>query len=184
MALTKGSINLLTASIQPQGRWDRIYEWTVNTAKYIIILTEVVVLFAIGVRFALDGRINDLDKEIQAQKAILDGRAQEDLEIRALSSALNSISRMEKTDYTLTTYYKKIIDLIPPDINVNNVSVNINVINLTGKVETYDKLLILENNLRSADFISDATFSTSQQSNGNIIFSTSFKVNFKENGSQ
>ena len=48
MAAPKSSINLLTAEIRPQGQWDRIYAWTANTAKYIIIFTEMIVIAAIG----------------------------------------------------------------------------------------------------------------------------------------
>ncbi|WKZ30507.1 MAG: hypothetical protein QY314_01900 [Candidatus Dojkabacteria bacterium] len=182
MALNKGSINLLTASIQPQGRWDRIYQWTVNTAKYIIIVTELIVLFAIGVRFTLDGRINDLDKEIEAQKSILDSRKEEDFAVRQLAQTIENIARMEKTDYTLTTYYKQIIDLIPQDVEITTITVDIALVSINGRVDSYDKLQQLESRIRSADFILDESFSTNQQSGGNVVFSTTFKLAFRDDG--
>lgn len=182
MALNKGSINLLTASIQPQGRWDRIYQWTVNTAKYIIIVTELVVLFAIGVRFTLDGRINDLDKEIEAQKSILDSRKEEDFAVRQFAQTIENIAKLERTDFTLTTYYKQVIDLIPESVNITTMTVDIGLVSISGKVDSYEKLLLFENNIRNAEFIADETFSTNQQSESNIAFTTTFKIVFKDNG--
>ena len=67
MTAQKSSINLLTAEIRPQGQWDRIYSWTANTAKYIIIVTEMVVLGAIGFRFVIDGKIAAMDTQIEMQ---------------------------------------------------------------------------------------------------------------------
>jgi len=181
MPTQEGSINLLTASIEPQGKWDRIYSWTKNTAKYVVIVTELVVLAAIGVRFMLDGRINDLDKEIRTQKALLDGRQQEDQEVRRFAVALDSISELEQTDYTLTQYYKKIQDLIPTTVQVNALSVQISQVSLSGSVSNYDQLLVLENNIRNASFITDENFTTNQQPN-NITFTANFKIAFQQNG--
>ncbi|GEM_PF-4537230 len=180
MATQHGSINLLTASIEPQGRWDRIYSWTKNTAKYIVIATELVVLLAIGVRFLLDGQIRDLDKEIVSQKAILDGRRDEDIEVRRFSLALDSITRLERTDYTLTEYYKKILDLIPTSVSIKTLNVEITQVTIAGTVSSYDQLLVLENNVRNAEFIINETFTTNQQPSS-ISFTANFKIKFNTN---
>lgn len=187
MATNFGSINLLTASIQPQGRWDRIYSWTVNTAKYIIIAVEIVVLIAIGVRFYLDGQINDLDREITSQKELLQSRQQDDSKVRFLAQSLDSIASMESNEYSLAIYYKKILDLIPSSVEVTTISIDaLNGVSITGRINGYDKLLLLENNVANADFITDGSenFTTNQQSAGSILFTLDFKLKITDDAAR
>jgi hypothetical protein len=177
MAINNRSINLLSASIEPQGRWDRIYAWTANTAKYIIILTEVIVLVAIGIRFFLDSQINDLDKSIAAQKTILDGRQKEDSEVRALSKTLDNLSILERDEKLISVFYQKILDLIPSNVTITSINVDmITGVSITGEVQGYQRLLEIENNIRDADFIYDESFSTTQQPGNVIQFTADFKI--------
>lgn len=179
-----GSINLLTAQVQPQGRWDRIYGWTVNTAKYIIVGTELLVLMAIGFRFYLDGKINDIDKDIQDQKDILKNRSDEETSVRYVAGSLTSLSRLEKTDYTLTPYYKRILEIVPSGVVLQNISVTINGVDLSGNVSSYETLRQLENSISNATFIvpGSSNFTSNQQQSGGATFTVSFKIKFQENG--
>lgn len=177
MAAQKSSINLLTGEIRPQGQWDRIYAWTSNTAKYIIIITEIVVLGAIAFRFVVDGRIAAMDKNIELQKQLLDARSSEEAQVRQLLTSMKSIQLMEDSKYSLSTSYEQIQALIPPSVDVQSISVDISACSISGQVNTYDVLLQLENNFKGAtDAFSNVSMSANQSSGGIINFSVNFKL--------
>lgn len=182
MTAPKSSINLLTAEIRPQGRWDRIYAWTANTAKYIIIFTEMIVIAAIGFRFVIDGRIAKIDDEIEAQKGLLDARAESETQVRQLITSMQSIQQMEESKYSLASYYERIQTLVPTSITMQSISVDIGDCSIIGQVANYETLLQLENNLKTAtDILSNVTMSTNQSQGGAINFSASFKLNLGTN---
>lgn len=181
MSAQSTSINLLTAEIRPQGQWDRIYSWTANTAKYIIIVTEVVVLIAIAFRFVVDGKIAALSQQIDMQKQLLDARADEQTQAWQLLASLDSIKLMEESNYSLSSFYEQIQVLIPASVSLQTVAIDINSCNITGTVTSYDTLLQLENNMKNATaLISDVTVSANQTSGGVINFSIIFKLKLEE----
>ncbi len=176
MPAQKTSINLLTAEIRPQGKWDRIYAWTANTAKYIIIVTELVVLGAIGFRFIIDGKIAAVEKNIEMQKQLLDARTSEEAQVRQLIAGLGSIKLMETSNYSLSSFYEQIQALIPPSVIVQSLSVDINSSSISGQVASYDTLLLLENNLKTSPILSNVSMSANQSSGGSINFSVTFNL--------
>jgi len=182
MAAPKSSINLLTAEIRPQGQWDRIYAWTANTAKYIIIFTEMIVIAAIGFRFVIDGKIAKIDDRIEEQKGLLEARSAAEIQVRQLITSMQSIQQMEQSKYSLSTYYERIQALIPTSITMQSISVDIGDCSIVGQVSNYDTLLLLENNLKGAtDILSNVTMSTNQSQGGTINFAATFKLNLGTN---
>lgn len=181
MAAPKSSINLLTAEIRPQGQWDRIYAWTANTAKYIIIITEMIVIGAIGFRFIIDGRIAKLDDQIEMDKQLLEYLSPEESKIRQLLTSMQSIQQMEQSRYSLATYYQQVVALIPPNVTVQSINVDITSSAIAGQVSTYDSLLQLENNLKNAtELLSNVTMSTNQAQGNTINFSATFELKLEE----
>lgn len=182
MAAQKSSINLLTAEIRPQGQWDRIYAWTANTAKYIIIITEIVVLGAIAFRFVIDGRIAAMDRQIELQKQLLDARATEESQVRQLLQSMESIQRMDSSKYSLASYYEQVQALIPPSVIMQSISIDISGCSISGQVGAYDTLLQLENNLKEATgSLTNVSMSANQAAGGVINFSVTFKLKLTEN---
>ncbi|WKZ23639.1 MAG: hypothetical protein QY312_02640 [Candidatus Dojkabacteria bacterium] len=179
MAAPKSSINLLTAEIRPQGKWDKIYAWTANTAKYIIIITEIVVLGAIAFRFVVDGRIAALDREIEIQKGIMSARSSDEAQLKKLVTSLTSIKAMEESNYSLSRFYEQIQALIPASVTVQTVSVDISSCVIAGQVSNYESLLLLENNLKQSEFLENVTMSANQSAGGAINFTASFNLKFQ-----
>lgn len=179
MSAQKSSINLLVAEIRPQGKWDRIYAWTANTAKYIIIVTELMVLGAIGFRFVIDGRIAAMEEQIVLQKQLLDARASEESELRQLLNGMQSIQAMENSKYSLSSFYEQIQVLVPPSVTVQSLSVDINSSAIAGQVDSYDTLLLLENNLKNSPILTNVSMSANQSAGGAINFSVTFNLNLE-----
>lgn len=180
MAAQSSSINLLTAEIKPQGQWDRIYTWTISTAKYIIIITELMVLGAIGYRFVLDSKIAVLDEDIESQNSIMTQRKPEEERIKNLISSVDSIKSMEDSRYSLSSYYIQIQPLIPVGISVSSFSIDIQGCSISGTAANNDVLLQLERNLKSQEnLLSQVRMSLNQSAGGATNFTVNFLLNIK-----
>jgi len=180
-AQKKSSINLLTAQIQPQGQWDRIYAWTLNTAKYVIIISELIVIAAIGYRFILDGKISQLDASILTQSNIREGREEEEDKMRTLISSISSIEEMEVARYSLSEKYLQIQSLIPSGIVVRTLTIDAQGSSISGQAASYNSLLYLEENLKNKkSLVENVKLSTSQAGGDNINFSVNFNLVFNE----
>lgn len=181
MTAQKKSINLLTAAIEPQGQWDRIYSWTVNTAKYIIIITEMVVIVAIGYRFVLDGKIAALDAQIKVQNQIRQDRIEDETKMRSLLTSIDSVEKMGASKYSLSSYYDQIQILIPNGVTVTSFSIDVQGSSISGQVSSYDSLLQLEENLKEkTSILKNVQVSTNQSGDSSINFTISFNLKIDE----
>lgn len=68
----KSQINLLPRSEFELSFWGRFLKWGLTTGRYIIIVTELVVIIAFLSRFKLDRDLIDLSETIEGQKSILE----------------------------------------------------------------------------------------------------------------
>lgn len=65
---SKGSINLLSKSDFEKTSLGKISVWALSAGRWIVILTELVVISAFLYRFSLDQRISNLKEEIEEKR--------------------------------------------------------------------------------------------------------------------
>jgi hypothetical protein len=88
MAAHKSAINLLPKSEFDTSIWGRILKWSLTTGRYIIILTEMVVIVAFLSRFKFDKDLADLNERIEGKKHILDATYSTEINFRATQARL------------------------------------------------------------------------------------------------
>src|SRR3989344_8016651 len=71
MPARKSTLNLLPRSDLDGSWWGRFLKWALSTGRYIIILTEMVVIMAFLSRFKLDRDLSDLAERIEGKKNVL-----------------------------------------------------------------------------------------------------------------
>lgn len=176
MKTANKGVNLLSPAIKPAGRWDKIYNWTTNTAKYIIIVMELVVIGAIAVRLYFDGRIALIKEELDTQQDMVTARKSDEVKTRQLITGLQQIDELEANQISLGLQYKKVYDLVPPSLSIKNISIDLSNCSINGTAQDYSTLLKLENNLKNAEFLKDVIFSTNQSASSTVTFTASFKL--------
>ena len=65
------SLNLLPQSEFDASTWGRFLKWALSSGRYIIILTELVVIIAFLSKFKLDRDLSDLTVKISGKKNVL-----------------------------------------------------------------------------------------------------------------
>jgi len=97
--------------------------WAVTTGRYIVILTELVVIIAFFSRFKLDSDLSNLNEEITGKKQVLD--AQINIENKFLSVQ----SRLNKADIYLGQQMKfgemmgSLVQKIPAQVKLTSMDV-------------------------------------------------------------
>lgn len=71
MPARRKALNLLPRSDLDGSWWGRFLKWALSTGRYIIILTEMVVIMAFLSRFKLDRDLSDLAERIEGKKNVL-----------------------------------------------------------------------------------------------------------------
>ena len=85
MSAPSPKVNLLPPSDFESSFWGRFLKWAVTTGRYIIILTELVVILAFLSRFKLDEDLRNLNEQINGQVSFLqlqEGQLQEFLAVQ------------------------------------------------------------------------------------------------------
>jgi len=168
-------INFLFNQLEPKSRWDRIYDWVVNTAKYIVICVELLIIIGFVIRFVLDDQNSQLEDDIKTEQLLLDNRKDQERQISNLVFALTEINQVYKTDPFLDGY-NTVMGLIPSGIKINSISVGISSSSLQGEAPGLDQVKAIESNLKGSADITVQQFSINQKQSG-VAFEAQFVVN-------
>jgi Tfp pilus assembly protein PilN len=110
------NVNLLGHDLIEESPIGRLVNWATTYGRYIMVLTEVVVLLAFLSRFTLDRKLTDLNEAIEQKKAIIEVNLPFEKEIASLHARIgevnNIINRQKETNELLTM----IRQILPADV--------------------------------------------------------------------
>jgi hypothetical protein len=87
-------INLLPPSELEKSFWGKFLKWAVTTGRYIIILTELVVILAFLSRFKLDEDLRKVNEQINTQVGFLESQEPEMAKFFKLQKRLNFMGQI------------------------------------------------------------------------------------------
>ncbi len=116
-------VNLLPPSEFELSFWGRFLKWAVTTGRYIIILTELVVIIAFLSRFKLDEDLRNVNDGINNQVSYLDLQMDKETEFLRLQKKLNLADKMllnrlkgaERMDYVESSLP---VEVVPSRISI------------------------------------------------------------------
>ena len=118
----KKELSLLPDSENPNSFGARVIKWLTTVGRWVIVLTELIVVSAFISRFWLDRKNSDLSETIRQQQAILETTQSFESEFNSFQQRLSFISDFYKNT---PQYYQKIITLInstPNDLFYQTIS--------------------------------------------------------------
>ena len=86
-------LNLLDSLQQEQNQWDQIANWALTIGRWIVILTEIVVIGALIFRFNIDKQISLLRNNVEANRNTLMNMQRQEKIFRHTQKQLNLISQ-------------------------------------------------------------------------------------------
>jgi hypothetical protein len=88
------SVNLLPPSDFELSLWGRFLGWVVTIGRYVIIVTELVVIMAFLSRFKLDEDIRTLNQDVGSKKNFLESSSPSEANFRQTQARLLAVEKM------------------------------------------------------------------------------------------
>jgi hypothetical protein len=100
-------VNLVPPSEFESGFWGKFLKWAVTTGRYMIILTEMVVIIAFLMRFKLDEDMRNLNEQINGQVAFLQSQSNQEIQFKRLQKKIVLANKMlmQRSEPTLMLDY-------------------------------------------------------------------------------
>lgn len=114
-------INLLPQEEFEASVTGRILRWAMTTFRYIVIVTELIVMGAFLSRFWLDAKNSDLNDSIKTKAAQIATQKEFEKTFRDLQGRLKIVSDLGKENPPTSTL-DKIISKTPPNVVFQNIS--------------------------------------------------------------
>jgi Tfp pilus assembly protein PilN len=166
----KQGFNFLKPQVEPPSVWTKVYDWVVSTARVILIIAEIAVIIALGVRIVIDIQGKQLDEQIKNLQSLMDIRKDEETKYRTLQSHVQGFA----TAWTNTPSYAAILVAVNKELPLSatniQVSINTNTVSISGYALS-SELNVMEKDLKTSPLFTKSTLSrleVASQTAGNI----------------
>lgn len=118
----KKELSLLPDSENPNSFGARAIKWLTTVGRWVIVLTELIVVSAFISRFWLDRKNSDLSETIRQQQSILETTQSFEKEFNSFQKRLNFISDFYKNNLEYDQKITTLISSTPNDLVYQNIS--------------------------------------------------------------
>jgi len=140
----------------PQEEWEKtsfgkLLKWTLTVGRYIVIVTELIVILAFLSRFKLDRDLTDLYEDIEQKQARIEASSDFENEFRFLQKRLVMVEGVEKKQLSTAGVIDELTPLIPLDISLTKLTVSGQEVSLTAIALSEQGLASFINSLKKSD---------------------------------
>lgn len=173
------TINLLPQTIIQEQGTAKILHWSLTYGRYIIIVTELIVLGVFFARFNLDQQITDLHESIKQKQKIIALSSNFESQVRKLQVRIDKIKPLADS----SSFYSDTIDLletlVPEDVVISKLDYTSNHFRFEANSHTRSGFARLMRNLKSSNKIRNISVEniTRVDKTTNLLrFSLSFEI--------
>ena len=151
----KYTINLLPE--KEQNLYDKIIYFSLNYLRYIIVITQLIVIIVFFYRFQIDQLIIDLKDEIQQKKEIIRIARPLFEEATIINQKINESERLLNSQNNLNKMFSYFISVMPETVYLNKLEINDKDIKVEGlaynigHLQAFYNLLRKENQFKIVD---------------------------------
>lgn len=114
--------------LYPQGSEKKIYlnflHWLVTYGRFIIIVVELVVLVAFGMRFSYDAQLADLKEKIKLQSDLLENYIVDEPRIVQLQKKIEFIKKSYANNPNWTNILNELSKEMPPTVTLTSLTID------------------------------------------------------------
>lgn len=151
MATKSKSINLLPQEEFETSITGRVLRWAMTSFRYIVIITEMVVMSAFLSRFWLDAQNSDLNDSLAIKSAQISAQQDFEKDFRDLQGRLKVFQELSR-DTPASSTLNKVISKVPNEVSLQSFSYQENSLQIKG---------IATSELGIAQFVSNLKADTS-----------------------
>lgn len=149
-ASARNSIDFLPREDWEKTAFGKILKWILSVGRYIVIVTEFIVIVAFLSRFKLDRELTDLNEAIKRKQTIIASYSQFEDKYRQLQSHLDFIAKLEGDQLKAREMLSKVSDLTPIDVYLTDFSSDKQTLTLSATALSEGGLATFIRNLKTS----------------------------------
>ena len=179
--IKKTNINLLINLSGSKPFSEQLLSWAITYGRYIIIITQIIVLSVFFARFKLDRDYSDLKDSLTQRQVLVESMSDVENEIRRVQKKLSNISTItQNQDYPV-----KILQFFqnnsPTDINFLSLNIEKGRVDFSATVETLRSFNFLLSQLQKDNLFTDIQLADIQRrKDGKIEFKIYSTINISK----
>lgn len=127
-------------------------KWAVTIGRYVVMLTELVVILSFAARFSLDRRLTDLNESINQKQNVILSFGELEGNVRAVQTKIEQYQQLEQQQ-NLVDVFPSLSAIIPGGVTLTELVIRPASVTLGGTALSQSALNLLINNIQlSGDF--------------------------------
>lgn len=176
MAAREKEISLLPREEFEKTRFGRFLKWALSFGRWIVIITELIVILCFLSRFKLDRDLTDLGEKIKQQQAIIASFGDLEENFRNLQKRLSTIDDLEKQQLGVSSFLDEISRLVPLDVSLGDLVVGEKKVKISAIALSEAGLNSFIEELSKSKFNKIALENVSREKSGEIKFSLTTEI--------
>jgi hypothetical protein len=140
MSARPRSINLLAPSDFEVSYWGKFLKWAVTAGRYIIIVTELVVIGAFLSRFVLDRDLSLVSSEIEGEVNVLEHAYKMETDFRTVQARLDVADKMVRQELGAGELLDNLVSKLSSKVKITSLYMKMGEVEMSG-VTTEEKAL-------------------------------------------
>lgn len=175
------SINLLIAPSVDATFSEQLLSWTLTYGRYILIITQIVVLSVFFLRFSLDREHADLKEQASEKQAILESLNDLENEIRRVQNRLTNIKTVSDKQDLPTKTLVFFQENMPSDVFFSSLSISYEKISFNATAKNLLSFSSLLAKLQQDKKFSEVVLENIQRkADGRVEFNITTRVNLSQ----
>jgi len=175
-----------TIEFIPQEEWEKtsfgkFLKWLLNVGRWIVIITELIVILAFLSRFKLDRDLTNLNEVVKQKQAIVSASSDFEKEFRFLQKRLSTIEGLKKSQVEADKILELFSQLTPAGIQLSNFNLSGEKISLTASADSEITFAVFLKNLKQEPKLTSLTLNkvmVDEEQFGRTVFNLT--ANLKE----
>jgi Tfp pilus assembly protein PilN len=149
-------VNLMPKDPFFQTTIGRSLKWTVSVGRYIVIFTQLVVIFSFLTRFFLDRQVTDLNVTINQQKTAIEAYSELERDFLFVQAQINDIKQLQQ-ESNLIEVFPLLNETIPSNVIFDELSIKQNEVVFSGIALSQTAFNVLVSNVKLSPHFSDVS---------------------------
>jgi Tfp pilus assembly protein PilN len=155
MAASKKQINLLLREEWEKTSAGRLIKWALTIGRYIVIVTELIVIIAFISRFKFDRDLTNLYEDIEIKRARIKSTQEFEEEFRLVQRRLITIKELEQKKTSPIKIVANFASLVPLNVILSDLSFDQDQLAIDGYAFSESGLATLINNLKQSPYFTN-----------------------------
>ncbi len=180
-ARKKRQINLLPQEEFAASTLGRVLNWVLTTFRYIVIVTEILVMAAFLSRFWLDAKSTDLNEMIKQRQAVIAAMADFEKEFRLTQDRLKIFAALTSEEIETDEVLEAVSSRLPADVFLTVFSLTSDGVRIQAASPSERSIAQFIANLESSDIFDEISLSQiGSLEEGQDLLSFTLNATFKE----